>query len=132
MKKFLCLVGVIAGVGLADAECNFKPERAFGKAEVLHVISFNVPKKKKCFPERGRQLGKIRFRYEPEGTFKVYEYTGYFDAMTQCFDNNERLINCAEVPVGIEIRDVGFIERRKHSQEVNKGRGILTHLFLVP
>ena len=132
MKKFLCLMGIVAGVGLAGAECNFRPERTFGKAEVLDVINFNIPKKKKCFPERGRQLGKIRFRYEPEETSKVYEYTAYFDAMTQCFDTNERLINCSEVPEGIEIRDVGFIERRRHSQEENKGRGILTLLFLVP
>ncbi|HSE41261.1 MAG TPA: hypothetical protein VLH08_10905 [Acidobacteriota bacterium] len=124
-------MGVLAGVSSVDAECNFRPENTFGKAEVLDVRNFNETRRNKCFPERGRKLGKIVFRFEPEGTSDVLEYIAYFDSMTQCFDTDERPINCATVPLGREIRDVDFIERRRPRSNY-RGRGVLTRLFLVP
>jgi hypothetical protein len=125
-------MGVVAGVGLASAECNFEPERIFGKAEVLEIISFDLPRRNKCLRERGRQTGRIRFRFEPEGTQKVEVYTAYYDAMTQCFNEDDRQIDCSQVPVGREIREVGFLEKERRPGKVPRKRGILTRLFIVP
>jgi hypothetical protein len=124
-------MGVLAGVSFVDAECNFRIERTFGKAEVLDVKRFNVTRRNKCFPDRGSKLGKIVFRFEPEGTSNFIEYIGYFDAMTQCFDTNDQPMSCSLLPLGSEIRNVEFIERRRPAQHY-RGRGILKRLFLVP
>jgi hypothetical protein len=132
MKRFLWLAGVVASVGLVDAECNFRSERTLGKAEVLKVVGFNAPRRNKCFQERGQKWGKILIRYEPEGTFDVYEFTAYFDPKTLCFDKDKRQIDCSDVPAGSEIKDVGFIQRGNEERDKLTGRGILTRLSLVP
>ena len=132
MKKVFCLMGVVVSVGFVGADCDFLPERSFGKVDVLNVVVFNLPRRNKCFPEGEQQIGKIHFRYEPEGTFEVFEFVGYFDLNTQCFDAHENLMNCSEVAVGSIIKDVGFIEKDSKGRDKPRGRGILTRLFLVP
>ncbi len=132
MKKVFCLVGVVVSVGFAGADCDFLLGRSFGKVDVLNVVTFNSPRRNKCFTERGQLLGKIHFRYEPEGTFDVFEFVGYFDLKTQCFDAREMLMNCSEVPVGSILKDVGFIQKDPKGRDKPRGRGILTHLFVVP
>jgi hypothetical protein len=132
MKMVFCVMGVVLSVGFVGAACEFLAERSFGKVDVLNVVSFDFPRRNKCLTERGPQVGKIHFRYEPEGTFDVFEFVGYFDLKTQCFDAREILMNCAEVPVGSILKNVGFIEKDPKGREKRRGRGIITRLFIVP
>jgi len=104
----------------------------FGKADVNNVITFTVPKKNKCFPNRGPQLGKIQFEYEyPEGSYNYYQVIGYYDAATQCYSSNGNLIDCSQVLEGSEIGDVRFVEKDGPRHSNRPARGILNHLFVV-
>lgn len=116
---------------MARGDCEFiKPETVIGKADVLRVVNFSVPKKNKCFPNRGAQLGKIQFEYEfPEGSYNYFQVTVFYDSASQCYRNGI-VIKCSEILDGAEIGDVRYFERESKRPN-HPVRGVLNRLFVV-
>jgi hypothetical protein len=129
-RYILVLLGLVITINIAFADCEFtKPETIIGKANVLSSMQFKRPKKNKCFPDRGVQLGKIEFQYEfPEGSYIQHQVIVYYDSASRCFFNGHE-ISCAEIQAGAEIGDVRYFERDGHSKR--QVRGILNQLFLA-
>jgi hypothetical protein len=116
---------------MARSDCEFtKPETIIGKANVLNAVQFQRPKKNKCFPHRGAQLGKIDFQYEfPEGSSIMHEVIVYYDQASHCFLNGHE-IQCSQVQAGAEIGDVRYFERESKNAK-REVRAVLNHLFLA-
>jgi hypothetical protein len=126
---FFCL---IIGISIALGDCEFtKPETIVGKANVLKAVQFHKPKKNKCFPNRGPQLGKIEFQYEfPEGSNNMHEVIVYYDSSTHCYLNGHE-ISCSEIKAGAEIGDVRYFERDNPARPNRTIRAVLNQLFLA-
>jgi hypothetical protein len=120
------------GVNVALADCKFtKPETVIGKADVTKAGKFKHPKKNKCFPNRGAQLGKIEFQYEfPEGSNQFFLVTVFYDSSSHCYLNDIE-INCSQVQAGAGIGDVRYFERDSPGNVKREIRGVLNRLFVV-
>jgi hypothetical protein len=128
---FLSLI--IGSSSIALGDCDFlKPETVIGKADVIKAVKFKVAKKNACFPNRGKQLGKIEFQYEwPEGSHEFFEVTVYYDSASHCYFNGIE-IKCSEIQAGAEIGDVRYFERDSPRKPNRPIRGVLNRLFLAP
>jgi hypothetical protein len=131
-KYILVLCGLVTCISVVLADCEFtKPETIIGKANVLKTVQFHRPKKSKCFPDRGVQLGKIVFQYEfPEGSYNLHQVIVYYDSSSHCYLNGHE-IQCSEIYAGAEIGDVRYFENAKPGRADRDVRGMLNQLFLA-